>query len=291
MNRFLVALSFALSASAAINAQQHDRAYWQAIKANGFAVPAGASAVQLATELGALFGSPDPVLRDEVSYEILTAWILQKRSLSPNEIRPLVATWTGNLKQKIGENGNDGVLLRSFSALSLATVAARDNADPFLTPDEHAALLDAGLKYFEAERDLRGYDDRLGWIHATAHTADLIKFLARGKHLPPAGQRAILDAITKKLQSASVVFSFGEDERLARAIGSIIIRPDFDLASFREWVTASAPKDGPTSVASLRARQNVTNLLSKLAVLLTRQPTLPAPAEAARKAVLDAVKF
>ena len=47
-------------------------------------------------------------------------------------------------------------------------------------------LLDVGqrrendaLAYLAAELDLRGIEPRVGWIHATAHTADLLKFLAR----------------------------------------------------------------------------------------------------------------
>lgn len=295
MKTFCSALILAviLPAFAASAPATHDRAYWRAIKAQKFDVPAGASAPDLAVELGALFGSPDPELRDELSYEILAAWILEKRVLSPKDLRPLMGAWIANLSEKIGETGHNSVLLRSFSALSLSTIAARDAAEPFLTAGEHAVLLDAALRYLESERDLRGFEDKVGWIHATAHTADLIKFLARSPHLTPAGQRRILDAITSRLGSASVVFACGEDERLARTIGSIIIRQDFDLDSFRAWVTSSAPKpmEGKQTVAGLRARQNSLNLLSKLAVLLTRQPTLPPAAEAARTAVLAAAKF
>lgn len=292
MVKTLVALLLAAVSTAPL-AAQHDRAYWRTIKTNKFEVPAGASAPALAAELSTLFASPDPELRDELAFEILASWISEKRVLTPDQIRPLMAAWTANLQRGIGEANNDGVLQRSFSALALSTVAARDTADPFLTSAEHGALLSAALKYLESERDLRGFDDRLGWIHATAHTADLVKFLARSPHLKPADQRAILDAVKRKMRESSVVFTFGEDERLARAIGSIIIRQDFDLDGFRAWVTAiaSPPLDQRTTEANLRARQNPLNLLSKLAVLLSRQPTLPPDAEAARKAVLAAAKF
>jgi hypothetical protein len=271
----------------------HDRAYWQSIKAHDYAVPAGATAPALAAEVSGLLGSPDPELRDDLAYSILSAWIGQTKVLTPADIRPLITTWTTNLQQNVGASGDNSVLRRSFSALMLSTVALRDAAESFLTPEEHATLVDAALRYLAAERDLRGFDDQLGWIHSAAHTADLLRFLARSPRLTVPEQHAILDGIAAKMHDASVVFTFGEDERYARAVGQITIRADFDLDNFKRWVTrvAAPMAAGKTSVAALRSHQNATNLLSKLAVLLARQPTLPKPAEAARDAVLAAVKF
>lgn len=270
----------------------HDRAYWTSIKSHNFEVPAGASAPALAGELSGLLGSTDPELRDDLAYSILNAWIVEKKVLGPADMRTLLSQWTANLKRSIGETGDNTVLLRSFSVLSLSMIAERNGTDPFLTPTEHAALLDTALAYLANERDLRGFDDRLGWIHSAAHTADLIKFLARSPDLAVAKQRAILDAFLNKMRDASVVFTFGEDERASRAISQLLIRSDFDLDGFKEWVTRmAAPLVPPVTAASLRSKQNRLNLLSKLGILLARQPTLPPLAAAARDTVIAAAKF
>ena len=98
----------------------------------------------------------------------------------------LVTTLATSLRAGIGEAGTDTVLLRSFSALDLSILAALELQDPALDDSGYRGLLDDALAYLAAERDLRGIDPRVGWIHATAHTADLLKFLARirGSHRP-----------------------------------------------------------------------------------------------------------
>ena len=41
---------------------------------------------------------------------------------------------------------------------------------------------------------MRGLEPGIGWIHATAHTADLLKFLARDGRFTVADQRRLLEA-------------------------------------------------------------------------------------------------
>src|SRR3989442_13187184 len=83
------------------------------------------------------------------------------------------------------------LFLRAFSALDLSILAALDNQHPFLDDAELAGLLSAALAYLAGEKDLRAFDTRHGWMHATAHTADLLKFLGRNPRLRPADQGRI----------------------------------------------------------------------------------------------------
>jgi hypothetical protein len=296
MQVLVVALS--LSASAAQAAQtavaappSHDRAFWRAIVAADFAVPSGATAPVLAAELDRMLGDADPELRDAFAGTILPEWI-RTGTLDADALRPRIRTWIANLSADVQQVGTDRTLRRSFSALMLAAVVNRDNAEPLLTPDEFAAIRDAAIGYLNAEQDVRGFDDRLGWIHSAAHTADVLRALNRSQRLAPTDPPKILDAVRRKLRTAPVVFTFGEDERFARAIAMLLIRDDFNLDAFRTWVAdLAAPTAGPPTVASLRAGQNVKNMLAKLGVLLARQPTLPPAAATARDLVLAAVRF
>ena len=63
------------SAATSQAAPAHDKAFWRAIAAAKFDVPAGATAPKLAAELLATLGSPDPELRDDLALSILTSWI------------------------------------------------------------------------------------------------------------------------------------------------------------------------------------------------------------------------
>jgi hypothetical protein len=270
----------------------HDATFWHAIIQRGYAPPDGVEAGQLCDELSALLGSPDPEQRDGIAYSILTAWIYRKRTLGPDALRPLVAGWLSNLTIDIGTTGTDAVLRRSFSALMLSVVIARDNAAPFLQAREFRTIFDDALEYLRKEQDVRGYDPRLGWMHSAAHTADLLKFLGRSAQITKEDQRAIRDAIAEKMRSAPAVFVNGEDERMARAVLSLVNREDFDLEGFRSWLTRTRPVD-PAAVlpdpAVLRGNQNVKNLFAKLEVLLSLDGSSPG-VQAARTEVRAVLK-
>jgi hypothetical protein len=284
-----VVVLFALGQAAPPSQTGHDKAFWRAIAADKYHPPAGASVTRLANELSDALASPDPEWRDEIAYSTLTSWIYQQHLLDATALDPLVSRWTDNLKYRVGIAGTDDVFRRSFSALMLSVVVATDNAQPFLPEDRVRALFDAALGYLSAEQDVRGYIDEKGWAHSAAHTSDLLKFLARSRYVTPADQARILGAINRKLTTTATVFVFGEDERMARAILSVVKRSDFDVDGFRAWVKASAPTfpSGATlSVASLQAFQNLKNVLAKLEVLLA----IDEPKSAAESAALGAVR-
>jgi Protein of unknown function (DUF2785) len=271
----------------------HDKAYWQAIAKNKSGVPPGTTAAALAPELIANLGSPDPELRDELSLSILTAWIYQNKLLGPEDLRPIVETLRANLRNGIGESGTDTVLRRSFSALTLSIVAARDNETPFLSPAEFRELLDAALAYFHDERDLRGFDAQKGWMHSAAHTADLLKFLARNRNLAQGDQGRILAALTAKNRDAAAPFAQGEDERMARVAISIARRDDLDRTAFRAWLDelrAVAKFPDPPAIPSLRAQQNVRHLMAALWTELSVDERPSPGADFARQALRETIK-
>src|SRR5262245_60997128 len=104
------ALALALAAvTVAQSSQPHAKSFWQAVAANKYQVPAGETVVDLARELTDNLGSPDPELRDDLSFSILTSWIYQKKLLSPADLRPMVARLEGNLLRGVGETDGDRV--------------------------------------------------------------------------------------------------------------------------------------------------------------------------------------
>jgi hypothetical protein len=289
---FLMFATFAVGQTAP-QTGQHDRAFWQSVVQNGYAPPAGASADELASELSHFLPSPDPELRDEFAYSILENWIYQKRIVSPPKLRALAVEWTVNLRQGIGQAESDTLFQRSFSALMLSVLVARDNAEPFLTEAEFRELLAGALRYLQDEKDERGYDEHIGWMHSAGHTADLLQSLASSRYFTRADQAAVLPAVLRKLQDAPVVFTFGEDERYARALLAIVMRDDFDLEGFRAWAARATPvfpAEALPPVSKLRSYQNVKNTLAKLDLLLLWTPNAPARARAADDVVRTALK-
>ncbi len=277
--------------------QARSREAWVALREAKFAVPAGETAAGLLREMNSLIASTDPFLRDNVAYEAAAKWIYTDGLLSPDEQRGILALWTANLRNGLGETGSDTAFLRSFSALNLSLVAARDHREPFLTKAEFDAFFDAMLAYFEAERDTRGYDSTTGWVHAAAHTADALKFLARNAKLDAAQQVRLLEAIAAKARTFGGVFQWAEDSRIADVIVSLAARADFDQAAFDAWLAAIPPRrkalwaNAPAIDPALFPEvQNLTLILRAALASLSMPAELPPQAASARASIVATLR-
>jgi len=186
--RLAFALALAVSAAAAA-APGHDVAFWRAVARDHYTPPANTTAALLADELVDMLASPDPEQRDDIAYSTLASWIYQQKLLDAAALRPIVGRLLANLTRGVGERDTNTIFARSFSALVLSVVIARDNVDPVLDAAAWRAIESAAFAYLSAEQDLRGYDAATGWMHSAAHTADLLKFLARSRYVDAPGQR------------------------------------------------------------------------------------------------------
>jgi hypothetical protein len=277
--RPLLVLFPALVAIAAAQspAPASDPESWRRCLAADAVPPAASELPQRLRELNLLLASPDPVLRDELGFAVLVRWLYRDRIVPVALRRELLTEWTASLRHGIDGTGTDDVTRRSFAALSLSLLVALDNEEPYLERAEFAALLGAALDYLQQEPDVRGFDARLGWLHAVAHTADLLKHLARSRHLEAADQARILAAIQRRLATLAAPLVHGEDERLARVLLSLIARSDFEVAAFTAWLPAAwQPPGAVIDGASLARAHNQRHLmLSLLGLLQIDRRSLP----------------
>lgn len=286
---WVVACLCAVDASASTRSP----ADWLALAERGFALSAGERAVDVLAEMNPLLSSPDPALRDDVAYAAAEHWILREHALAPEELRHVLAQWTDNLDDGLGERGTDSVFGRSFSALCLSLVAAADLQTPFLDAAEAQAFFDRVLDYFAREQDLRGFDPERGWMHSVAHTADVLKFLARNPKLPRGVDVRMLDAVRAKIESTDAVFVWGENERIALALHAAIRRADADSAAFdawaRRWIEdhqqlwAKGPHVDPAAFARVENGKQVLRALW-IALALDAAPT---PTGSAARSALE----
>lgn len=252
------------AAIAAGGAAAHDRSYWLDLRARQFHVPADQPVLPLALEAGELLGATDPELRDAVGYEALATWIYAERRLDCAQLARLRPVLVAHAGRGLGADEGDGLFLRSFSTLALSVIAAADLRTPCLSPADFNQLLDTGLDALARERDLRGWIPGKGWGHATAHAADLLKFLARSPHLTPPQQARVVEGVAARLQSAGRVFVWGEDARLAAALAAIARRADADPGPFVAWARRLADEHAvvwrepfdPVRYGGLRAALN-----------------------------------
>jgi hypothetical protein len=231
----VVAVLFLLASGPGGAQTPHDRAFWVALRTSGFTPPPGAPVLPLALEAAALLGSTDPELRDDIAYSAIETWVYRQQRLDAAELERLRSTLAANARRGLGDGAGDGLFLRSFSLLALSVLAAEDLKKPFLDTQRFEGLIDLAIEALAHERDLRGYIPGKGWGHATAHCADLLKFLARSARLRVQQQPRMVNAIAERLRSAGLVFVWGEDARLGAALTAIATRADADPAAFIAW--------------------------------------------------------
>jgi hypothetical protein len=274
----------------------HDKAFWQAIAAADYAVPDGHNAGELALELLPNIAAPDPELRDDLTYGIIARWVLGDH-FTPDDYRAMMAALLPALAVGIGERDTDTVMGRSYAALLLSVIAYADVRQPFMTGAEYDTLLDAALHYLAAEKDLRGFVPGKGFLHSCAHSADVLKFMARGQHANPARlERMLMAAADKMAAAVDTVYTHSEDERMAMAVLDIVKRDMLGadtLAAFVDRIksaTKAAAAGGPFDVTIHATYMNAKNFLRALYFRLALAGEPVAGAHDLQQRALDALK-
>lgn len=246
-----------------------DKTFWEKIIENKGAVPEDASLSDLTDELLAYLHSPDPELRDKFGYQILTHWIVSGL-YDAQQLGQFLGRWLNDLQTGLGEQNTDSVLLRSFAALMLSILVYHDIQESWLSESDYQRLFDGVLAYFEQEQDLRGYDPQKGWLHPTAHTADVLKFLARNPKTDKNGLEQILAALASKLKKQQpVIFTHNEDERIALVVLDVLKREQLSRKQLKTWLeTFNELENGMTGTeldpATFAAYQNAKHFLQAL---------------------------
>lgn len=127
------------------------------------------------------------------------------------------------------------------------------------------------LDWWVNETDLRGYDDRIGSIHAVAHGADALGALRFFRHAPAS---RLLAAVGERLTTATdFVWRDQEDDRIAGALCSIVYAGDCDLAPLLEPIESMVAAGSPGPVP--RAASNTMRSLRSFYVALGNPAFLP----------------
>lgn len=264
------------------------RAFWLSLRDAKFALPEGESREAVLRDAELLVESEDPVLRDEVGYGLVVAWVYREHAVPA----PALIQYASRLQQRLGDREGP-MLSRSFSALSLSIIAAAELQQPVLSQPQFDALVESATDELVLETDLRGHDPRLGWMHATAHTADLLKFLGRDPRLSRDQQDRIVHAVAHRL-SHGPAFTWGEDERLAGVLRSLLLRTDARLEVFTAWLGTLGPAWKSLWASPVLNREayaqlsNVKQTLRALYVALSASEKTPL-VDATRAELLDAL--
>ncbi|WP_051366376.1 DUF2785 domain-containing protein [Hamadaea tsunoensis] len=185
---------------------------------------------------------PDPAVRDGYAYSRL--WKLITDGELDGRIEPLGDAAAAHFD-------HPEVQARTFAPLVVALAVERGLAGPAAT----LRWKDAFLAWWPAEQDIRGWDERLGWLHAIAHGADLAGTLGASPDVDPV---EILTAIGERVVAPTTYqYAHQEDDRVAQAIRTCLERPELSEADATAWLApvdrlfaTGKPGPVPTPVAN-----------------------------------------
>jgi len=162
--------------------------------------------------------SPDPVVRDRQAYAVLASWI-RRGVLSPQQLRAL-----GD--EMVPRFGDTEIQARTFAPLILDSIVSAGVFEPSWVPPFE--------RWYVAEEDLRGYDAKLGWLHAVAHGADLLGTLGLHPAVEPVQMLRL--GIGRLLTPTPYVLRDMEDDRLGYALGVTLTRTDLTESDATDWL-------------------------------------------------------
>lgn len=263
----LAGILIATPANASCSPESALRERLTALKQTKWQLSDDAQRQALALDLLHCLGAPDPVLRDELAFEALSAWMRGKQ-LSAETVR-LINT---KLQQALSANkanpsglANATDFQQPFAALALAEVARVDRIQALLSEAELDTLIATATQYLTQIRDYRGFAEGEGWRHGVAHAADVMLQLSLNPRLTRSQSDRMLVAIASQITPAGGHFyRYHEGERLMAPVFYLARRDNITALDWEAWISAlvePSKAQAPASQATLARRHNLAGFL------------------------------
>jgi len=266
---------------------------------NNHRIPAGVDVNELINDMLHYIGHTDSELRDDLIYGTFVGWE-DGDIISPEQMRYMLDTALDekHLFYGIGENGTDSVFTRTFSSLLIAVALYYHGEIPFLSNEDITNITKTILRYVQMEKDVRGFvkEGGKGWAHSIAHASDMLGNICY--YTNHDDSISLLGAIKTMISNSDVVYTTGEDRRLADAFTRILysavidreVVPYKELCDFVENFPVKNEEEAPYIL-----RTNLQNFMKSLLVEMTIAADDEDFAgeegyEAVNKSILDTIK-
>jgi hypothetical protein len=204
------------------------------IKDSKYAVPEGVNPYKLSLELMDYIGDIDGELRNDLLWGVLAAFIMGD-VLTPEEAHDIfeIALDEKHILNGLGEI-DDRVFCRTFSVEAVACIIFKHRN--FLSDSDILKAFNTVLKFFNEDRDVRGFVEGKSWAHGAAHGADALMELAQCKVIGYEGLKEILASIHKKINNNYYGYINNEDERMISAVKEVLERNMIPAEEIEEWI-------------------------------------------------------
>lgn len=201
---------------------------------NKYAVPEGVNPYKLSLEMMDYIGDIDGELRNDLICFVLLEWIMSD-VLTPEEAHDifLIALDEKHIFKGLGEIG-DTVFDRSFSVEVAACIIYKHRKH--LSDSDILKAFKKVLKFYNEDRDVRGFVEGKSWAHGAAHGADALAELAQCQIIGCEGLKEILDSIHKKININYYGYINNEEERMISAVKEVLERDIIPVGEIEEWI-------------------------------------------------------
>lgn len=182
---------------------------------------------ELILDLLPLLAELEPKIRDLLGWSTISKLLRHQNTTSAVRLEVINVLLTDDyLFAPPSSEPSDAAVLRSFSILSIADAIHGDGLhSKEFYGNELSRISDKIRRYILNEKDARGFDEKLGWIHCFAHTGDCFYELANHPNIENLdlieNTVAIFDFIETQ---GHAVFRWGEEYRLALPIAAALKR-------------------------------------------------------------------
>ena len=204
------------------------------IKDNEYAVPEGMNPYELSVDMMEYIGDIDGELRDDLICSVLLEWIMTD-VLTPEEAHHifLIALDEKHIFNGLGKV-DDTVFDRAFSVLVSACITYKHKN--FLPDNDILKAFNKVLKFYNEDKDVRGFVEGKSWAHGAAHGADALMELAKCEVIGYEELKEILNSIYKKINVNYYGYINNEDERMISAVKEVLERDIIPVEEIEEWI-------------------------------------------------------
>lgn len=204
------------------------------IKDNKYSVPKDVNPYKLSLELMDYIGDIDGELRNDLLYGVLVNWIIAD-VLTFEEAHDIfmIALDEKHIFNGLGEI-NDTVFNRTFSVEVAACIIYKHRK--LLSDSDILMAFNKVLKFYNEDKDVRGFVEDKSWAHGAAHGADALNELIQCQIIGYEELKQILDSIYKKININYYGYINNEDERMISAIKAILERDIVPVGEIEEWI-------------------------------------------------------
>lgn len=249
--------------------------------------------VELLNELLDNIGDLDSEIRDRLIYPNL-AHLLHDKHFDEEKLTEIfeILLDKNHLFYDIENNIKNSVLTRSFTSLQLVILLYVHKRDNIIDENLIYKAFNTFLDYFKKEKHYEGYNDKVGWLHSIAHSADVFDQFLTIDYFKSEEMKKIFEAVLNKLKSREYYFSHDEDERFIVGMKKAILRDVLEEEYLLDYIERFSDYEKNTDYPAMYyIKNNVRNFLSALYFSLIEEEKYNKITEKIREVMVNKVKL